>query len=120
MNLIESTQKYNQVIKNLDVLDQLKAAGNSIQVEDRKTVVDALDKARQDLVLAFKTERILRENPGFNPAEFDVSLTNLEAGTTQVQAKEYARLLNAALQVAVNVQNEIQDLTMNPEEQFSD
>lgn len=60
MKLKDEMTIYNNLIKNIDILDQLESAGNPISLADREKVIEALKITRENLVRAFKTERILR------------------------------------------------------------
>lgn len=96
-NLLEEVYKYNQLVKNIDVIDQLKEVGHSVSLSDRENVIKALRITREELIRALKTEKILRENPGFNPDEFAMNLANLKTLQTSEQASEYGRLFNDTL-----------------------
>jgi len=110
IRLIKEVQNHNQIVKNLHTLDQLVEAGNPIKLNDRGTVIDALQITRAGLVRALKTEKILRENPKFMPEYFNIDLTTIESEKTTVRAVEYAELLNDALQVGVSVQQAMRKL----------
>jgi hypothetical protein len=90
--LVKEVDRYNAVIKAVNINDQLEEA---------------------DLVRALKTERILRENKKFiakNPQLFTTNLTALTALQVSDQASEYGRVLDQALQIAVGVQEEMRKL----------
>ena len=60
-NLLEEVDKYNTVIKAIEINDQLVAAGNkSTIVIDREKMMANLKTTRDNLTCALKTERILR------------------------------------------------------------
>lgn len=106
--------KYNDVVRMIDVKDQLEEAGNSISsFEDRGRVVQALQLARVDFIRALKTERILRENKDLiaqNPAAFESNLTTIQALQINNQGTEWGQVLNQALVVVVEVHNEMRKL----------
>ncbi|MDJ0580090.1 hypothetical protein [Crocosphaera sp.] len=110
LELFKEVGKYNKIVQDLYVLDQLKEADNPVQINDRESVIEALIITRDGLVRALKTERILRENPTFNPQNFNLDLTSLQAEKTMVKAIEYAELLDNAVQVGVSVQKEMRKL----------
>ncbi|CCH65309.1 hypothetical protein RINTHM_8460 [Richelia intracellularis HM01] len=61
--LLNDIDRYNALIRVIDINDQIEAAGNrEVALKDRDKVVSALKIARIDLVKALKTEKILREN----------------------------------------------------------
>jgi hypothetical protein len=109
--LLDEVDQYHQVVKAIDIHDQLATSGNSIN--DREQVIAALQLIREDLVRALKTERILRDNKKLlanNQELFVNNLANLQALQVSTQAGEYAQLLNQSLQIAVDVQAEIKKL----------
>lgn len=108
--LLSEVAKHNQIVRDIDTLDQLQAVGNPVELNNREQVIQALKITKEDLVRALNTERILRENPGFNSERFAIDLTNLRALKVSEQAGEYGRLLNEALQIGVSVQQEMKKL----------
>ncbi|MBW4486248.1 MAG: hypothetical protein KME12_00495 [Trichocoleus desertorum ATA4-8-CV12] len=114
INLVMDVDRYNAVIKAIDINDQIEAAGNSeVALHNREQVIEALELTRSDLVRALKTERILRTNHRFMARHSDLFDNNLTAlATLQVndQASEHGRLLNQALDIAVDVQAEMKKL----------
>ncbi|MBE9227806.1 hypothetical protein IQ264_20495 [Phormidium sp. LEGE 05292] len=108
--LLSEVAKHNQIVRDIDTLDQLQAVGNPVALNNREQVIEALKITKEDLVRALNTERILRENPGFNSERFAIDLTNLRALKVSEQAGEYGRLLNEALQIGVSVQQEMKKL----------
>ncbi len=113
-HLFPEIQKYNNIVRAIDIKDQLEAVGNkSIDTSDRQEVVKALKLTREDLVRALKTEKILRNNRDFinqNPAMIANNLTAVRAIQISDRASEWSDLLNQALEVAVEVQGEMQRL----------
>jgi len=114
VNLMMDVDRYNAVIKAIDINDQIEAAGNSeVGINSREQVLEALALTRADLIRALKTERILRTNQRFIARHSDLFDNNLTAlATLQVndQASEHGRLLNQALDIAVDVQAEMRKL----------
>lgn len=113
--LLDEVDKYHAVIQAIDINDQLATYGNSqTHIDDREQVLSALQLIREDLVLALKSERILRDNKKSiaNNQELLVNnLANLESLQVSSQASEYGQLLNQSLQIAVDVQAELRKLT---------
>lgn len=113
-NLLNDVERYNAVIKSIDINDQIEEAGNpDVGIKQRERVIQALNLTKLDLIRALKTERILRENKNFILSNSDLFASNLAALTSiQVteQATEHGRLLNEALQIALDVQYEMQRL----------
>lgn len=114
IHLFEDVERYNDVIQAIDINDQIEAAGNfDVSLQDREKVIAALELTRADLVRALRTERILRKNKQFiakNPELFANNLTALAALQIHDQASEQGRLLNEALQIALNAQAEMRHL----------
>ncbi|MEG4231251.1 hypothetical protein QUA40_03895 [Microcoleus sp. Pol11C3] len=114
INLFDDVDRYNGIIKAIEINDKIEDAGNAeVKIGDRAKVIQALQLIRDDLVRALKTERILRENKKFvatNSELFANNLRNLNALQISDRASEQGRLLNEALQVAVGVQAEMKKL----------
>ncbi|RCJ24841.1 hypothetical protein A6770_02960 [Nostoc minutum NIES-26] len=112
--LLHDVDRYNSIIKAIDINDQIEEAGNpGVSIKEREKVLEALQLTRNDLVRALKTERILRENKNFilrNTELFVNNLATLTAMQVTEQATEHGRLLNEALQIALDVQYEMQKL----------
>lgn len=112
--LLNDVDRYNAVIKAIDINDQIEAAGNpGVVIREREKVIAALKLTRNDLIRALKTERILRENQNFilrNTELFTNNLATLTAMQVTEEATEHGRLLNEALQIALDVQLEMKRL----------
>ena len=112
--LLNDIDRYNALIRVIDINDQIEAAGNrEVALKDRDKVVSALKIARIDLVKALKTEKILRENKKFiinNSDLFTDNLTNLTGVYITEKAAEHGRLLNETLQIILEVENEMEKL----------
>ena len=112
--LLNSVDKYHAVIKEIDISNQLEADETTgMSLSDKTLVVEALQLTREDLVRAFKAERILRDNKDAiakNPDLFTNNLSALRAMQVSSQASEYGRMLNEALQIGLNVQQEMRKL----------
>jgi hypothetical protein len=112
--LLNDVERYNAVIKAININDQIEAAGNpEVGIKQRERVVEALKITKNDLVRALKTEKILRENKTFilkNSELFVNNLATLTSMQVTEQASEHGRLLNEALQIALDVQYEMRKL----------
>lgn len=112
--LVADVRRFNQMIRAIDINDQIEAVGNpEVGIKDRATVLMALRLTREDLIRALKTERILRENQTFiarNPALFANNLAALTTLQVSDQATEHGRILNEALEIAVSAQQEMKQL----------
>jgi hypothetical protein len=114
ITMFEEVKRFNSLIKAIDINDQLEAVGNrEVRLPNREQVIHALKLAKEDIIRALKTERILRENSSFiklNSELFENNLTALTALQFNEQASEHGRLLNEALQIVVDVQAEMRKL----------
>lgn len=112
--LLNDVDRYNTVIRAIDINDQIEEAGNpEVIIKERERVIEALKLTKADLVRALKTEKILRENKSFilsNTELFVNNLATLTAMQVTEQATEHGRLLNEALQIALDVQHEMKKL----------
>ncbi len=112
--LLNDVERYNSVIKAIDINDQIEDVGNlGIGIQEREKILVALELTRNDLIRALKTERILRENKNFIITNSDLFINNLAAlASMQVteEATEHGRLLNEALQISLDVQQEMKNL----------
>ncbi|MEH1937117.1 MAG: hypothetical protein V7L14_26120 [Nostoc sp.] len=112
--LLNEVNRYNTVIRVIDINDQIEEAGNpEVVIKEREGVIEALKLTKTDLVRALKTEKILRENKSFilgNTELFVNNLATLTAMQVTEQATEHGRLLNEALQIALDVQHEMKKL----------
>jgi ABC-type multidrug transport system fused ATPase/permease subunit len=108
--LYGEVEKYNKVIRDIHVFDQLEAAGNPIRLSDRESVLSALKITHSDLIRALKTEKILRDNPDFNPEQFAIDLTAFHAIQVNEKASEYGQFFDTTIQIAIAVQKTMQDL----------
>jgi hypothetical protein len=112
--LLNDVKRYNTIIKVIDINDQIEEAGNpEIIINKREGVIEALRLTKSDLIRALKTEKILRENKNFiltNTELFVNNLATLTAMQVNEQATEHGRLLNEALQIALDVQHEMKRL----------
>lgn len=113
-NLLRDVERFNSVVKAIDINDQIEAAGNDgVSITNRGKVIQTLRMIKDDLVRALKTERIIRENKEFiinKPELFASNLATLTAVDFREEATEHGRLLNEALQIALDVQHEMKNL----------
>ena len=112
--LLNDVERYNSVIKAIDINDQIEDVGNlGVGIQEREKVLIALELTRNDLIRALKTERILRENKSFmitNSDLFTNDLVPLASMQITEEATEHGRLLSEALQISLDVQQEMKNL----------
>ncbi len=112
MPLLKDVNEFNDLVNNIDVLNQLKSAGNNVKLEDRETVMAALAKTRKNLEAALKTERILRDNPSFSPEKLkEQAGFQVKTATEQeLKASEYAEIFNNAAKIDRRIQETFERL----------
>lgn len=114
VSLLSEVDRYHAVLKAIDIHDKLEGAGTQLSnLGDRTKAIAALRLTRQDLVRAFKSERILREHKDLlisNTELFANNLAALIALQVSDRAGEYGRLLNESLQIGLTVQEEMRKL----------
>ena len=116
--LLEEVERYNSIVKGLEINQQLVDAGNSdLSLNDKENLVNTLITTRENLICALKTERILRKNRAFIARNREILATNLTAlQTLQItlqtknEAKDYTDILQDALHSAQDVKEEMKKL----------
>ncbi|PAX52258.1 hypothetical protein [Brunnivagina elsteri] len=116
--LLDEVDRYHDVIKAIDINDQLVTSTNSqASIRDRTKVISGLQLIREDLARSLKMERILRDNKKLLANHQELlsnNLASLQALQVSQDASEYAQILNQSLQIAIDVQAEIRKLTLTP------
>ena len=107
---LDEISNFNNVVQNLGVIDELKEAGNPVEIKDRNQVIEGLKQIKVDLERALRTEKILRNNPNFKPEEFSIDLTLLKTAQFEEKTKAYAQLVNEAIGIGLRVQEEMKNL----------
>jgi hypothetical protein len=114
LNLLEEVDRYNRLIQAIHINDELVEAGNpEAKLPQRDQIIEALKLTRSDLIRALKTERILRQNKDFIEQQrefFGDELAALTALQLREQASEQSQLLDAALQIALQVRSQLSQL----------
>ncbi|HTL87958.1 MAG TPA: hypothetical protein VL134_01065 [Leptolyngbya sp.] len=114
LHLLDEVDRYHEILEAVHLLDQLETVQRSIQVSQRGEILEALRLTRDNLVSGLTTEKILRDHRGLFARRADlvatietnlITLRSLEIGA---QATEYAQFVNEALEIGINVQQEIQ------------
>lgn len=101
---------FNSLIESAEALDEAGRSGGSNRLENRDKVIKALTSIRADLISALRIEKAFRENPNFSSSSFTPNLEPLQVLQLSEQSSEYGRLFNEALQIGMNVQEEMQTL----------
>ena len=112
--LFDAAEKYNTIIKALEIQAEIEAVGStSLRLKNREQVIEALQLIREDLVRALTIERILRKHKRFISANAKLFASNLNDVTSLLindEVSEHGRLLNEALEIAVAVRDEMKRL----------
>jgi hypothetical protein len=105
--LLDEVEKYNRVIEEMNVVDDLEKAGNPVKIQDRHTVLSTLRQIRADILTALKTERVFRENPDFAMSDFSLNLSSLQTLELTEQAQQYEQFVNDALEIGLRVHEDL-------------
>jgi hypothetical protein len=113
-SILDEVDRYNDVIKALEISEQLVSAGNkSLEVTNRDKLISMLMITRENLICGLKTERILRKNRAFMAKNKELIASNLAAlqvFSMNLEANEYASALNQALDIAQEVESEMKKI----------
>lgn len=116
-HLLDEIDRYNEILKAVEVLDELQAVNSkSLNLDNRETVLEALHLTRENLVCGLMTERVMRKHQRFIARRYDLfanienNLATLQAFQIDAEASEYSRLLNEALQIGTSVHDELRQL----------
>lgn len=112
--LLEDVEQHNSLLRAIDVNDQLRAVvEQDVGGDDRERTLQALQINRDDLLRAFKLERILRENRDIvttNPGMFATNLQSIQALRVSDRSSEYGVLLEESLQLALSIREEMENM----------
>jgi hypothetical protein len=112
--ILEEVDKYNTVVKAIEINQQLVAAGNQdLNLANKEKVIATLATTRENIIRALKTERILSKNRAFIERNKELLVGNLialEALQVTEEASEYTKMLDNVLQIAQSVQVEMKQL----------
>jgi hypothetical protein len=119
-HLLDEVDKHNEIIEAVHILDELGSVNHStLELIDRPEVLQALSATRESLVCALMTEKILRKHKRFIARRQDLfdrietNLATLQTLQVNQDANEYGQLLNEALQIAMSVRTEVDQLNRN-------
>jgi hypothetical protein len=116
MRLLDEVDHYHQVLEAVGFLSQLGSVEH-LQLQIGPPVFEALGKARESLVAALITEKILRDNRGLLSRRealietIEQNLVMLRSLELQHQAQDYGDILDQALNIGIRVQQEVTQLT---------
>ena len=110
-NLLDDVDKYQAVSETIDSKDSLNAEIAELKLNNRSSLIEAVQLTREDLVKALKAERSLRSNnSSIAPELFNNNLQALTAIQASNQASEYGQILNEVLQINISIQQEMRKL----------
>jgi hypothetical protein len=116
-HLLDEVDRHNEIIEAVHIINELGSIKNStITLIDQEDVLKALSATRESLTCALMTEKILRKHQRFIArrhelfSSIETNLAALKALQINHQANEYGQLLNEALQIGMNVYQEIDQL----------
>jgi len=118
VRLLDDVDKYNRVIRAIEIRDRLASSGNlPSQGVSRGEVIKTLELTRESLICGLSSERILREHQGRGYelfSDLENNLSALMAVDGSNPANEYGQLLNDALEIGMSVHQEVRKLKRNP------
>ncbi|MBE9179088.1 hypothetical protein IQ268_10995 [Oculatella sp. LEGE 06141] len=118
--LMIEIDKFNDVIRAIDLLDQLKLAdsgsGGDHSLPNRQEAIEALQLTQTSLMNALQVEKLLRLHQEMNNHRHEIvvkleqNLTALMAFEVNNNADDYSRLLNDAVQISLSVHREMRNM----------
>ncbi|GEM_PF-5852964 len=115
--LIEEIDQYNKVIQSFNILIQIQSnlTNNSADLQQQKTLIEALKITRNNLINALKVEAIFRQhqkatNPDQLLNKLEEDFTNLMTFDLHSSFGEYETLLNETLQIGIEIHKTIKNL----------
>lgn len=111
LSIYKQVRNFNSLIEQAEILDYSgRLCQQNNRLEDREKILEALSYIRDDLIFALRIEKAFRENRNFSPNSFPINLKSLQFLQLSESSSEYGRLFNEALQIGMNVQQEMQTL----------
>ena len=118
-NLLLEVDRYNDLIRLIELGDELEAAGNQgASISNRENAIAILQITRDSLICAIKTEKILRKNRDLINRNLDLptnGISSLQALQMNAEASEYSKLLNEAVQLTTDIQTEMKKIEASGE-----
>jgi hypothetical protein len=117
--LLNKLEKYNDVIKSLILIEELKTAQNLNQILLSEELLPFLELVRETLIKALNLENLLRKHQQLVNncdelfASLDDNLTTLMVFEPNDRLSEYGNLVGDALQIGMSVHREIKKLRKN-------
>ncbi|MCP2730182.1 hypothetical protein [Limnofasciculus baicalensis] len=118
--LMDEIDKYNSVIKAIELVDKLESVSHSgtksNNLSNRQEVLDALIVTKEGLINALRVEKIIRSHHDFIANKYELftdlenNLTVLMSFDTTNSANDYGQLMNEALKIGLTVHKEIRNL----------
>ncbi len=108
-SLIDDINSYNQAARTLN--DQIKINNLNRQTDKirEERQIKVLQKAKAELIKALKTERIIRENPEFDPDAVASNLVPVGAISLNKTASSYSQDLAEAIAIGIKVEKAVKN-----------
>ncbi len=116
LTLLEEIDRHHEIVRALQILDELETVQAKGDRRDRAEVLAALAVTRESLVCALMTEKILRQHQAFLVRRQEL-LEHVESNWVRLRslqvlddADEYSRLMREALDIGLSVHRELHRL----------
>lgn len=123
MRLLDEVDRYNELVKTIEVMEQIQAITPSPErSHDRTVVLTAVELTRDSLVSGLMMERILRENRGLLARQQDLMLhlehngANLTVLELHDRAQEYSDTVRSAIAIGLWVKAEVEQAMLSQRE----
>jgi hypothetical protein len=105
-------ERFNTTLANIHVVDRLQEAGNPVEVSSRSDVMDQLEETKTQLLRAFKTYAILRDNPDFEWGMHEITslIDNRAVRNLENRAGDLAEAYSSALEIEMNARKVLNSL----------
>lgn len=116
LTLLDEVDKHHEILRALQILDELETVQAKGDRGDRAEVLAALAVTRESLVCALLTEKILRQHQAFLARRqellehVETNLGRLRSLRMLGEADEYGRLMREALDIGLSVHRELHRL----------
>lgn len=114
-NLLDEVDRHNDIVQAVQVMDELEAVqGDTFSLPNRAAVLTALQTTRESLLLALRTDKILRQHRSLIQrrqelfSTIQTHLATLQDLHVQNQASDYQQFLQEALDIGLAVQAEME------------
>ncbi len=103
-------QNFNTLVDTINAINISEDSGGSNKLQDKDKVYSILKTLRADLILALNIERNFSNNPHFSFNEFEINNLETSLFNIQEECNKYGKTLSQAIQISINVAEEMQKL----------